>query len=208
MKISQQGDAKPLLLKPINQLLDNTITPVLHEPSRLNTGDTVKLSSIFSQNGSLPSPAVLFVNTTGKTNPINEPQPKGHNVSDGVWYSNTMKTADGGIIHLLTVDTKKVNVNVEFSEKGKSIAPSNFKGDNNFIAAINGQFYGDVGAIGDMKSGNKIYQDEKVSSSYDHFSDKRYFMGRYYAHLRTAHGERGGANSIGANSHQTQRTFT
>lgn len=169
MKVGYQ--VENLYLKPVNQAFNknNAIKPVL---SPLNMRDTFQVASNNSKSQQLNAPQVLFFND----NP-SPYQPKGHKIVDGAWFYDTMKTADNGKIHLLTVDPKKVKINVEFNENGKSITPLVFKSDNNFIAAINGQFYGDAGAIGDMKSENKIYQDEKVSKNYDHFSDKRYYIG-------------------------------
>lgn len=93
-------------------------------------------------------------------------------ITDGIYYDNSKKTKNGGLVRALFVDTSKVKVSGEFNE-GKSISPSKFMKNDKFIAAINGQFFANGLLLGDMKSDDKIYTDKK---NYDSISDKRFFI--------------------------------
>jgi exopolysaccharide biosynthesis protein len=133
--------------------------------------DLPKPEKLFSlEDLTLPSPDKLF------THVKNVQTPEGKKISDGVWYSTDLKTNDGGKVHLLTIEPDKVDLKVEFNESGKTISPSRFKNSNDFIAAINGQFFADRGTIGDIKSENKVYKDENIGHDYDSASDKRFFI--------------------------------
>ena len=155
----------------------NILTPLntSTDISPLNTKDNINTSP------KLKSPSELFLHQISietKEAVKDEPvvTPKGQKIADGVWFSDTGRTKDGGVVHILTVDPIKANIGAEFSEKGKGVLPSSFKNDKNFIAAINGQFFADAGTIGDMKSGTKVYKDEKINDCYDKSSDKRYYI--------------------------------
>jgi len=93
-------------------------------------------------------------------------------IYDGVYYDNSKKTKNGGVIRVLFVDTSKVNISAEFNN-GKAIKTNQFTENNNFIASINGQFFANGILLGDIKSNNKIYTDK---NNYDKISDNRYFI--------------------------------
>lgn len=184
MKIDTQFNSSEVL-KPAKKNLNSlqidqsgTLTFTNFDNLKLSSAKTNKPvnliipEKLFSQSGTLLiSPEKLFKDGTPSAGYSDEKI-----IADGVLYNEHLKTSDGGVVHVLTIQPDKAEISVEFSEKGKPVLPSGFKDKKNFIGAINGQFFDAAGTIGDMKAGNKVFLDENVSSDYDKASDKRYFV--------------------------------
>ncbi|GIW21432.1 MAG: hypothetical protein KatS3mg068_0439 [Candidatus Sericytochromatia bacterium] len=126
--------------------------------------DAIVLSSNTSKN--LTPPKELFFDEEENYN-------KFEKIYDGVYYYNSIRTRNGGIVRALFVDVSKVNVSAEFNNDGSSINTKGFIENKNFLACINGQFFANGILLGDIKSENKIYTDK---NNYDKITDNRFFI--------------------------------
>jgi len=161
MKVDKKKYFELLNLKDIKDIKKNTKD--IENGNKYNhlfLKDSLSIST--KSTSSLVNPKILFDDYSNS-----------EKIAEGVYYDKSKRTKDGGVVRALFIDTSKVDVKGEFNNKGKSISKNDFIKNENFIAAINGQFFGNGVLIGDIKSEDKIYLD---SAYYDKISDKRYFI--------------------------------
>lgn len=101
--------------------------------------------------------------------------PEGKQVAAGLWFSDARRTADGGVVRLLTLDPNKVELVPVFNGKGP-VSPQALKRDTGLLAAVNASFFAPGQfLIGDAKAGMQTLADDD-KANVDKITDQRHFI--------------------------------
>lgn len=172
MVIPQQSASRPVLLppaalfgepeKPAQPALSFPKTSPAQSPARpaLNTQDSSQLKPL--PEGKSPATVSLIS------------KPSGKELAAGVWYDTSKRTAEGGVVRVLTLDPAQAELVPVFEPKG-SISAKQLAQKPGLIAAINASFFGKF-IIGDIKANQQIIRDDSMPYI-DKISDQRYFIG-------------------------------
>lgn len=103
----------------------------------------------------------------------------GRAIAQGVWYATPTRTADGGQVRVLTIDTRQARLGAVFSDGVGGISAQSVANQPGLVAAVNGCFFAS-GVIGDMQGMSRTYRDESAATadaaSLDRTSDRRYYL--------------------------------
>ncbi|MGV3526391.1 MAG: phosphodiester glycosidase family protein [Candidatus Sericytochromatia bacterium] len=118
--------------------------------------------------GRAVAPSVPLVASGGRP-------PEGKPVAAGLWFSDARRTADGGVVRLLTLDPTQVELVPVFNGKGP-VSPQSLKRDPGLLAAVNASFFA-AGQflIGDAKAGMQTLADDD-KANVDKITDQRHFI--------------------------------
>lgn len=100
-------------------------------------------------------------------------KPAGKELTPGVFYDKSRRTADGGIVRVLSLDPRRAELVPVFKNKG-SISAREIEQDKSLIGAINASFFGKF-IIGDIKAGAQTQTDDHMPYI-DKISDNRHFI--------------------------------
>ncbi|MEZ0367798.1 MAG: phosphodiester glycosidase family protein, partial [Candidatus Sericytochromatia bacterium] len=111
----------------------------------------------------------------GKTSPQVQILDKGHGkpLATGVWYDASRRSADGGVVRVLTVDPHKAELVPIFKDHAP-VSGHEIEADKQLLGAINASFFG-KGIIGDIKSDKKVSTDDHLPAL-DKITDQRHFI--------------------------------
>lgn len=99
---------------------------------------------------------------------------KGRQLAPGVWYDSSGRTAEGGIVRVLSLDPAKAELVPIFDPSKKALPATALSKDQKLLAAINASFFG-AGIIGDIKADTKASSDDHVPAL-DKITDQRHFI--------------------------------
>jgi hypothetical protein len=127
--------------------------------------DAVRLSGLRAGSAATPPPS---------------PEP-GRRLATGVWYADALRTQDGAPVRVLTVDPRQARLGAVYADGLQGVAPQALYRHPQFVAAVNGTFYG-AGVIGDLRGFGRTYLDEAApigtsAKAADRASDLRRFVG-------------------------------
>jgi hypothetical protein len=109
------------------------------------------------------------------------PPGRGRAIAQGVWYADDRRTRDGAPVRVVTVDTRQARLGALYSDGLKGMSPKDLHRHPQFVAAVNGTFFGQ-GVIGDMRGFGRTYTDEAApigihARAADQASDQRFYVG-------------------------------
>lgn len=102
--------------------------------------------------------------------------PEGQEILPGLWFSKDQRTANGGVVRVLTMDPAKIEMVPVFHDKPGPISSRELQADSRLLAAVNASFFGNA-LVGDvLADGKRLFRDD-WNPSLDKITDQRYFVG-------------------------------
>lgn len=158
----------PVAPKPSPELLKRPPAQASPAPSSPTFATPRDHNRVQAPAGRPVAPRVPLVNTAG-------PTPEGKQVAAGLWFSDARRTADGGVVRLLTLDPEQVELVPVFNGK-TAVSPQALKRDPSILAAINASFFApNQFLIGDAKAGMQTVPDDD-KANVDKITDQRHFI--------------------------------
>ncbi|MEZ0373893.1 MAG: phosphodiester glycosidase family protein [Candidatus Sericytochromatia bacterium] len=96
-------------------------------------------------------------------------------LAKGVWYSDSLRTRENALVHVLKVDPRRADLVPVFDQRAKSLEPAALA-NQGLLAAINANFFTGSAIIGDLKDGGRIWRDDALPAV-DRRSDHWYHVG-------------------------------
>lgn len=172
MTITQNAPDRAPVLKPPAELFGNRRLPPLAELLPAKAPATAPVSS-------KPGP-VDKVQIKHPARPAAAPsvplldKPAGKEIAAGLWYDTSRRSADGGVLRLITLDPGKVELVPIFHANSSPVAAREILSDKTLLGAINASFFGKM-IIGDIKNDSREVRDDKYPYI-DKLSDQRHFI--------------------------------
>ncbi len=97
-------------------------------------------------------------------------------IAEGVSYSDHLRTRDGGVVRVLTVDPRRAEIVPVFRPKPGPMSSREVTEREDIVGAINASFFG-KGLVGDVLADAKHLFRDNWDARLDSITDQRYFMG-------------------------------
>lgn len=157
-------------LPPLSELLKNQ-----PKPQRGPSGQTTQPATAVTQPKQPDKQQIPQTGPSGKAKPVPLfEQPAGKPLADGVWFDQSRRTRDGGVVSVLTLDPAKAELVPVFNPNHTAVSARQIEADKSLLGAINASFFG-AGIIGDIKAGAKVSTDDG-QPALDKVTDQRHFI--------------------------------